>query len=89
MNTRPNHLTVPQRRDAYLRGIELIYGGKPSQEQIDEIDNFFSLRPGRWERFKSWLCRNVKACKSWRLGRCYGMSRRKGIKLFVRNLFSL
>jgi len=34
------------------------------------------VRLGRWQRLKDWLSSNVKACKGWRLGRCYGMSRR-------------
>jgi len=53
----------------------------------DAVRRFAPLRPSRWTRFKSWLCSNVKACKSWRLGRCYGMGRSRGIKLFIRNIF--
>lgn len=51
------------------------------------IRRFAPLRPSRWTRFKSWLCSRVKACKSWRLGRCYGTGLRRSIKLFIRNLF--
>lgn len=38
-------------------------------------------RRTRSERIKDWLCSHPKVCKSWRLGRAYGASRRRCLQI--------